>query len=540
MTPRQRRGVLLLFVAGIGAILVFSLISGYVSDVRKDVEPKTGVLVLTRAVPELQPIPPDAVALKSVPEKWVGRQALRDPSQIGSLVPNEPLPAGVELQQGMLVEPPALEKGQQLISILINADTGVAGNLRPGDMVDVLATFQPDDQTRSPASARTIIRRARIVTIGLPRAAARPGGRRQPAAPGQQRQRPAGARPGDLRPAPDARPAAHLRRDLRLGDPPVAHPPRRRDPQAGGGQARVHAAADAGAHAGAEAVRARLALGLTDSDRAAQVIALAEEAGDIDVVATPQTSDDVITVLAHTEVEVLVLDEELGPLPVLELARQLQAKHPAVGLLLLAAREASPDLLRQAVRAGFRDVLSAPMTVEALADATARGATWAQAVRERSESDELARVAEHIGGNMIAIAGAKGGVGCSTVALHVALAAARHDAERPVCLAELDLQTGDLRSLLDLQSHRSIADLASVAEGEVTAPLARRHPLRALHRPARAARARARRGRRGHQRLGRPPDPRRAEVPVRHRRLRHRLGHDRGRARWRSRWPRAR
>ena len=37
-----------------------------------------------------------------------------------------------------------------------------------------------------------------------------------------------------------------------------------------------------------------------------------------------------------------------------------------------------------------------------------------------------------------------------------------------MCLAELDLQTGDLRSLLDLQSHRSIADLASVAEGEVT------------------------------------------------------------------------
>jgi pilus assembly protein CpaB len=175
MTPRQRRGVLLLFVAGIGAILVFSLISGYVSDVRKEVEPKTGVLVLTRAVPELQPIPPDAVALKSVPEKWVGRQALRDPSQIGSLVPNEPLPAGVELQQGMLVEPPALEKGQQEISILINADTGVAGKLKPGDMVDVLATFQPDDQTRSPASARTIIRRARIVTIGLPRAASRPG-----------------------------------------------------------------------------------------------------------------------------------------------------------------------------------------------------------------------------------------------------------------------------------------------------------------------------------------------------------------------------
>ena len=72
MTPRQRRGVLLLFVAGIGAILVFSLVSGYVADVRKDVEPKTAVLVLTRAVPELQPIPPDAVALKNRLDKLQG------------------------------------------------------------------------------------------------------------------------------------------------------------------------------------------------------------------------------------------------------------------------------------------------------------------------------------------------------------------------------------------------------------------------------------------------------------------------------------
>jgi pilus assembly protein CpaE len=216
-------------------------------------------------------------------------------------------------------------------------------------------------------------------------------------------------------------------------------------------------------------MRARLALGLTDSDHAGRLIALVEEAGEVDVVATPQTTDDVFTVLAQTEVEVLVLDEELGPLPVLELARQLQAKHPAVGLLLLAAHDASPELLRQALRSGFRDVLSAPLTVEALAEATGRAATWARAVRERSEAEELARVAEHIGGRIVAIAGAKGGVGCSIVALHVALAAARHDSERPVCLAELDLQTGDLRSLLDLQSHRSIADLAGVGDGEITA-----------------------------------------------------------------------
>jgi pilus assembly protein CpaB len=175
VTPRQRRGVLLLFVAAIGAILVFSAISNYVDGVRKDVEPKTSVLVLTRDVPELQPIPLDAVREKSVPVKWAGHEALRDPSELGSLVPSTSLRAGVELQQGMLIEPPSLEPGQQEISILINADTGVAGKLQPGDMVDVLATFPADERNRSPASARTLIRRARVVTVGLPRSAAKPG-----------------------------------------------------------------------------------------------------------------------------------------------------------------------------------------------------------------------------------------------------------------------------------------------------------------------------------------------------------------------------
>ncbi len=182
MTPRQRRGVLLLVIAAFGAILVFSAISNYVSGVRKDLNPKTTVLVLSRSVPELQPIPLDAVRKKTVPAKYASKASLRDPAEIAGLVPGTPLQAGVELQQGMLIEQPALAPGEREISVLINADTGVAGKLRPGDNVDVLATFQSDDTTRSPASARTIIRRARVITIGLPRSAAKPGSTGQDAA----------------------------------------------------------------------------------------------------------------------------------------------------------------------------------------------------------------------------------------------------------------------------------------------------------------------------------------------------------------------
>ena len=132
------------------------------SDVRKDVEPKTAVLVLTRAVPELQPIPPDAVA-PEVRARRSGSAARRCATRRRSArsCPTRRCPRASSCSRGCSSSRPRSQKGQQEISILINADTGVAGKLRPGDIVDVLATFQPDDKTRSPASARTIIRRAR-------------------------------------------------------------------------------------------------------------------------------------------------------------------------------------------------------------------------------------------------------------------------------------------------------------------------------------------------------------------------------------------
>ena len=166
MNPRQRRGVLLLVLAAFGGIAVFALVSNYVSDVRKEVDPKTSVLVLTQDVPALQPIPPAALQRRDVPARYAPARALREPVAVGDRVPAAALPRGTELQEGMLIEPPALQKGQQEVSILISADTGVAGKIQPGDRVDVNATFPGND--KSQPSARKIITNAQIVTIGTP------------------------------------------------------------------------------------------------------------------------------------------------------------------------------------------------------------------------------------------------------------------------------------------------------------------------------------------------------------------------------------
>ena len=210
----------------------------------------------------------------------------------------------------------------------------------------------------------------------------------------------------------------------------------------------------------------RVLLGIADPEVRRQVAALMAETGGLTVTATAEHTDDVTDALRRVELDVVVLDEELGPLPVLELTRQLGASHPTVGFLLLS-RDITPELLRQALRSGVRDVLSMPLTVENLTEAVEGAARFSQAIRDQLDDDSLTQVADRIGGRILAVAGAKGGVGTSTVALRLALAAAKADPDRPTCLVELDLQSGDLRSLLELSSRRSVADLVAVAD-EVT------------------------------------------------------------------------
>src|SRR4030095_12017120 len=73
-----------------------------------------------------------------------------------------------------------------------------------------------------------------------------------------------------------------------------------------------------------------------------------------------------------------------------------------------------------------------------------------------------------VGGTLLAVAGAKGGVGASTVAAHLALLARGNAQQRRVCLVDLDLQAGDVPQLLNLTYHRTISDLVEVSD-ELTA-----------------------------------------------------------------------
>ncbi|NGO70677.1 AAA family ATPase [Streptomyces boncukensis] len=162
--------------------------------------------------------------------------------------------------------------------------------------------------------------------------------------------------------------------------------------------------------------------------------------------------------------EVVLVHELIGPLPALELIREVALRFPAVGVILVT-QDTSPGLYASAMDAGARGVVGLPLGYEDLAARIGAAASWAAGVRRHlgaaAAPDGIAAPsAPGAGGTVVAVAGAKGGVGATLAAVQLALAGSAGG--RTAALVDLDLQAGDVGSYLDVQFRRSVADLAGI------------------------------------------------------------------------------
>lgn len=167
MNPRQRRGALLVAFAGIGAVAVFVVLTRYVADVQTQLGPMQQVLELQRPVAAFEPVAPDVLATVEVPARWVPDGTLSSAGEIGDQVAASDLRPGAFLHAGMLQPRPELTEGQREIAIMVDAETGVAGKIGPGSLVDIYATFPGTDGVDPPFSS-IVIERARILAVGGP------------------------------------------------------------------------------------------------------------------------------------------------------------------------------------------------------------------------------------------------------------------------------------------------------------------------------------------------------------------------------------
>lgn len=163
MNPRQRRGVLFILVAGVGALAVFFMVTSYVSGVNSQVAPLVGVYKAARGIPAYAELSEQNVRVVEMPQRYVPRQALREGMPLDGQRVSFNVARGTVLGSDMLLPPSELSPTEREIAIEVDAVTGIAGRIASGDFVDIYAVFQTGDAT---GSSRVLVRNVRVVSVG--------------------------------------------------------------------------------------------------------------------------------------------------------------------------------------------------------------------------------------------------------------------------------------------------------------------------------------------------------------------------------------
>ncbi|MFG2511763.1 CpaE family protein [Streptomyces sp. NPDC048584] len=203
-----------------------------------------------------------------------------------------------------------------------------------------------------------------------------------------------------------------------------------------------------------------------DADAVRSLTTLLSQLPDAEPVAPVVDSTQLVDTLARLAAEsvdelpeVVVVHERIGPVPALELIREVALRFPAVGVILVTS-DPSPGLFQAAMDYGARGVVALPLSYEELASRVQAVAQWSVGVRRHLGSG--GDVFTGVGGTVVTVSGAKGGVGATLTAIQLALAA--QASGRTTALLDMDLQTGDVAAYLDVQFRRSVVDLAAITD----------------------------------------------------------------------------
>ncbi|MBK7622261.1 MAG: AAA family ATPase [Kineosporiaceae bacterium] len=216
----------------------------------------------------------------------------------------------------------------------------------------------------------------------------------------------------------------------------------------------------------------RIVLGCADPALTERVRSVIAEIGD-ELLRVTTTSSDTLDALAALAPDIVIMADSLGPVPVLDLIRQAARQDPFTGILLLTG-STDRDLYRLAMEAGARSIAPLGFTVDDLGQRIETAANWASMVRAHV-ANEATRT--YGSGYVVALVGSKGGVGTTTLAVHLALQAIADG--RRVCLIDFDLLCGDVAALLDITHRRDVVDLVPVVgemSGQALDDALYRHP----------------------------------------------------------------
>ena len=156
-------------------------------------------------------------------------------------------------------------------------------------------------------------------------------------------------------------------------------------------------------------------------------------------------------VVAQTKPDIGVVAIDSNPAKALELVTQLHEASPECCILVLSS-STDGNLILRAMRAGAKEFLSQPIKLDDLVQALDRIGN-----RGLTRGEQRSR-----GCNVIALAGATGGVGTTSLAVNLGCTLAA-DERNSVVLIDLDLALGDADVCLDTIPDYTLVDVAQNA-----------------------------------------------------------------------------
>jgi pilus assembly protein CpaE len=191
---------------------------------------------------------------------------------------------------------------------------------------------------------------------------------------------------------------------------------------------------------------------------------LDEADAEIDVAFVAESTQEMTSAVRSHRPTLLFVHDALGPASVTDTVRDLTLRNPGLAVMVVTTSQTAATY-RAALDAGARGVLEFPFGLEDVNHRLGSVLEWAQTLRAAmADNPEASARRADRGARVIAIAGAKGGVGTTVIATHLAWDVVRSDPNIRVCLVDLAVENGDVPSYLDVAHRVSIADLAKISE----------------------------------------------------------------------------
>jgi pilus assembly protein CpaE len=191
---------------------------------------------------------------------------------------------------------------------------------------------------------------------------------------------------------------------------------------------------------------------------------------DIEVVGVARSGKEAIQLSSETQPDVVLMDINMPDMDGITATEIIRKQNPSIQVVILSV-QGDQNYMRRAMLVGARDFLTKPPMADELTSTIRRAGQLAhdeKAKKPQTSTTQLPTNHQPIPhfemkrGKVIMVYSPKGGAGCTTVAVNLALAL--HNDETEAALVDANLQFGDVAVFLNEQGKNSILDLTPRAE----------------------------------------------------------------------------